>query len=211
MNTMKRGERLIIPESIKHEFHYGGWLFIQLNRFFALHTGVSLAFFTVMGLIYHNALVILLGLVGLELFYLSLAWHEASHFAMARIMRVRCTAVSLLATHFEIRTFFDSSRPIAKKDLYGIIIAGPMIPIITLILPVLFALGLRAPLGVWLGLGLLLLVQFISLLPLGRSDGRRVKDYLLANPKDKKILLSLPIYYFYCLFNRVLIKEPIDE
>lgn len=206
MRTVRRGARYAIPDSVEHEWQYFRWVFWKINRFFVLYTGMSFLFFVALGVVLAEPVLPLVGALGLEIFYVSIAWHEASHFGMARVLGIRAVEFTVAATQFEMRTGFDASAPIAAQDRVVVTSAGAAVPLLVLVPTAMVLAGLRVPWPALYAVFLLALIQILSIVPLGRSDGARIAAYLRSHPREKRLLLAMPVYYLYLLPGRQVIK-----
>lgn len=195
MRPICRGVKYPIPNSITDEFEYFVWLIWKLNKFYCYWTLISSVCFGVISIWIERPIFALAGFCGIELFYVSIAVHEACHFGMARVLGIKCHAVVIMMTHFEIRTFFDEGRTSAPLDRMIVVSAGPLLPLLFLALLATVAIAGKAPIGVFLGLAVMSVIQILSSVPAGTNDGAIVKAYLKNNLQDFKFVLFVPIIY----------------
>lgn len=202
---ISRGLIISKPKNINNGFKFTIWVTCLIHRYHFPIILLEAIIASVIGLIIKNFTFTLAMIMLMEVFYFSIAFHEACHMSFAKIFDVEVVSVSYKPyTIAGIRTNFSRDRKIAPDDLMAILFAGPALPIcivafLAIIIKIIFRIiGIDVmQIGVFAVCVMFLYIDLLSLLPIKGTDGQRVYAYILKNPRYLKILFGTIGYYFY--------------
>jgi hypothetical protein len=176
------------------------WVMYLIYRYHYPVLILEALLFFIAGLLSNKFTFFIGGIIAMQIFYFSIAFHEACHMSFAKIFKVNTESISYKPyTVAGIRTNFSRERIIASDDLFAIIFAGPFIPIFLGMVALIVCLSLKTYIdaSVFVFLGMFEYINLLSLLPLNGTDGRRVYAYIKKKPSYIKILIASMAFYFY--------------
>lgn len=185
------------PKNIDNGLKFMLWLLLLLNRYYYPMLVLDIALFSIGAAAMGDLKFLASGVLLLEVFYLSIAFHEACHMSFAKFVNVETCSVSIVPYSAEVRVNFSHEKTIPPEDLYAILFAGPFLSICIGVVIAIFALSLRLDLSVLILCGVFVLINILSLLPFGGTDGNRVYAYIKVKPSYIKTLLFASIYCVY--------------
>lgn len=192
---VSRGLIIKRPEKVNNGIKFLIWIMYLINRYHLPYLIINIILFSLIALINKNFSFLIAGFFLFETFYLSIAFHEACHMAFAKFINIKTESVSFIPYSLEIRTNFSREKKICPENLFTILFAGPIIPILLGTFIILLTLLFKLNMVVLVFCCVFMLINLLSLLPIKGSDGQRVYAYLKKCPSFTKTLLSSIIYF----------------
>lgn len=189
---VKRGIIEEVPKKTRNGWGYMLFVWKSIHRY----RFPSILVFVIIDIIFskqvlHGFEYSLWGLLYLELFYISVAFHESVHYAMAKYLGYKTESLIIVPYTFGVRTCFSKKKVIPPDDLFCIIFAGPIVPIILCLLLLVIGVIFKFPLAFFMCILIFSFINIVSLLPINGSDGRRTYNYCKSNKDAHKIKLIL--------------------
>ena len=197
---VSRGLIIKKPKSVNNGFKFMLWVMYLIYRYHYPVMFLEVFLFFIVGFLSNKFTFFIGGVIAMQIFYFSIAFHEACHMSFAKLFNVNTESISYKPyTVAGIRTNFSTERTIAADDLFAIIFAGPFIPIFLTMLVMIVCLSLKLSIdaGIFVFGGMFMYINIISLLPYKGTDGQRVYAYIKNKPSYIKTLFFSMGFYFY--------------